>query len=44
MTGEEKDNSYEFRYIVDGEYTNEEQADSFAWSDFAGAENSVLSV
>lgn len=40
----ESGNSYEFRYIVDGEYTNEEQADSFAWSDFAGADNSVLSV
>ena len=35
---------YEFRYIVDGEYINEQEADSFAWSDFAGAENSVLSV
>ncbi len=40
----ESGNSYEFRYIVDGEYVNEEQADSFVWSDFAGAENSVLSL
>lgn len=37
-------NSYEFRYIVDGEYINEQEADSFAWSDFAGADNSVLSL
>lgn len=37
-------NSYEFRYIVDGEYINEQEADSFAWSDFANADNSVLSL
>ncbi len=36
--------SYEFRYIVDGEYINEEQADSFAWNDYAAAENSVLTL
>ncbi|NNE33020.1 MAG: glycoside hydrolase [Winogradskyella sp.] len=41
----EKDNSYEFRYLVDGKtFINEEQADSYAWNDFAGAENSVLSL
>jgi len=36
--------SYEFRYIVDGEYTNEPDADSTAWSDFASADNSVLDL
>jgi 1,4-alpha-glucan branching enzyme len=36
--------SYEFRYLVDGEYQNETEADAFAWSDIAGAENSVLSL
>ena len=40
----EKDNSYEFRYLVDGTYVNDEQADAYAWNDFAGAENSVLNV
>lgn len=40
----EAGNSYEFKYVVDGEYVNEDAADSFAWSDFAGAENSVLSL
>ncbi|APZ46366.1 glycoside hydrolase [Polaribacter reichenbachii] len=40
----ESGNSYEFKYLVDGEYVNEEAADSFAWSDFAGADNSVLSL
>lgn len=34
--------SYEFRYIIDGNYVNETEADEFAWNDFAGAENSVL--
>ncbi|RCS26414.1 glycoside hydrolase [Polaribacter sp. WD7] len=37
-------NSYEFRYVVDGNYINEEEADAFAWSDFAGADNSVLNL
>jgi 1,4-alpha-glucan branching enzyme len=40
----EASNSYEFRYLVDGAYVNEEQADSFVWNDFAGTENSVLVV
>lgn len=40
----EKDNSYEFRYLVDGTYVNDEQADAFAWNDYAGAENGVLNV
>ena len=40
----DKDQSYEFRYIVDGSYTNDEQADAYAWNDFAAAENSVLNL
>lgn len=40
----ETGSSYEFRYLIDGEYANEEQADTFAWNDFAGAENCVLSL
>jgi 1,4-alpha-glucan branching enzyme len=39
-----KDASYEFKYVIDGEFVNEPDADSFLWNDFAGAENSVLSV
>lgn len=39
-----KDASYEFRYVVDGAYVNEPEADSYRWNDFAGAENSVLEV
>lgn len=36
--------SHEFRYVIDGAYENEAEADGFAWSDFASAENSVLSL
>ncbi len=37
-----KDQSYEFRYIIDGTYTNDDQADEFWWNDFAATENGVL--
>ena len=40
----EKDNSFEYKYIVDGAYFNEVEADSYRWNEFAGAENSVLEV
>lgn len=41
----ESDNSYEFRYLVDGKsYINDEQADSYAWNDFAAAENCVINL
>ena len=40
----DKDQSYEFRYLVDGNYSNDEQADTYAWNDFAAAENGVLNV
>ena len=36
--------SYEFRYVIDGTYVNDEQADAFAWNDFAAAENGVLNL
>ena len=40
----EKDNSYEFKYIVDGDYVNDNAADAYAWNDYAGSENSVVAV
>ena len=40
----EKDNSYEFRYVVDGTYVNDDQADAYAWNEYAGAENGVLNL
>jgi len=39
-----KDAIYEFKYVIDGEFVNEPEADSFKWNDFAGAENSVLEI
>jgi 1,4-alpha-glucan branching enzyme len=40
----EKDSDYEFRYVVDGSYTNDEQADAYKWNEYAAAENGVLSL
>ena len=40
----EKGNSYEFKYLVDGTYVNEEKPDALKWNAFANAENSVLEV
>lgn len=39
-----KDKSYEFKYVVDGNYVNDDQADAYAWNDYAGAENGVLNL
>lgn len=36
--------SYEFRYLVDGQWTNETEADRYQWNDYAGTENAVLDV
>ncbi len=40
----ESEKSYEFRYVIDGNYVNDEQADAFAWNDFAWDENGVLNL
>lgn len=40
----EKDHRYEFRYIVDGKYVNDDQADSYVWNEYAAADNSVLEI
>jgi len=37
-------NSFEFRYLLDGTYVNDQEADGFQWSDYAGDYNSVLAV
>ncbi|MBC7605773.1 MAG: isoamylase early set domain-containing protein [Burkholderiales bacterium] len=39
-----KDAAYEFKYVIDGAFVNETEADSYKWNAFAGAENSVLEV
>ncbi|HLN96363.1 MAG TPA: isoamylase early set domain-containing protein [Flavobacterium sp.] len=36
--------SYEFKYLIDGAYVNEAEADAFQFNAFAGAENSVLAL
>ena len=36
--------AHEFKYVIDGAFINEPEADSFKWNDFAGAENSVLAL
>ena len=38
------DASYEFTYAVDQNWMTEPEADGARWNDFAGAENSVLSL
>tara|TARA_R110000868_G_scaffold44179_2_gene147823 strand:+ start:1151 stop:1492 length:342 start_codon:yes stop_codon:yes gene_type:complete len=40
----DKDASYEFKYVIDGVFVNEDEADSFKWNEFAGSENGVLEV
>ena len=39
-----KDATYEFKYVIDGNYVNDAAADSYIWNEFAGAENGVLVV
>ena len=38
------DKAYEFRYLVDGQWQNDPAADAYKWNDFAGDDNSVVSV
>jgi 1,4-alpha-glucan branching enzyme len=40
----ESNTSYEFRYLVDGAFVNDEEADSYAWNEYAAAENAVLEL
>ncbi|MFV9552246.1 isoamylase early set domain-containing protein [Algibacter sp. PT7-4] len=40
----EAGSSYEFKYVVDGVYINDDAADAYAWNDYAGAENGVLNL
>ena len=39
-----KDETYEYKYVVDGEFVNDPEADGYVFNDFAGAENSVVTV
>ena len=37
-----KNEKFEFKYVVDGQWTNEAEADGYQWNDFAAADNSLL--
>jgi 1,4-alpha-glucan branching enzyme len=37
-------NSYEFKYLVDGAFVNDDAADAYVWNEFASADNSVVKV
>ena len=39
-----KENTYEFRYLVDNDYVNDSEADRYQWNDYAGTENAVLEI
>ena len=39
-----KGNRYEFKYLVDDTFVNEEQADGFVFNEFAGSENGILDL
>lgn len=39
-----KESTFEYRYLVDGAYVNETEADRYQWNDYAGAENAVLEL
>lgn len=39
-----KDAAFEFKYLVDGTYQNDLEADGLKWNDFAGTENSLLEL
>ena len=39
-----KDAIYEFKYVIDGNYVNDPEADFYKWNDYAGSENGVLVV
>ncbi|AVR47398.1 glycoside hydrolase [Christiangramia fulva] len=38
------DKEYQFKYIIDGEWVNEPEADRLEWNEYASTENSVLVV
>lgn len=38
------ENSYEFKYVVDGAFVNDTEADSYKWNDFANTENGVITL
>jgi len=39
-----KEQTYEFKYIIDGAFVNEGEADRYQWNEYAGSENAVLEL
>ena len=39
-----KEKTFDFKYIVDGDFINETEADRYQCNDFAGSENAVLEL
>ena len=39
-----KDAQYQFRYLVDGTYVNDTEADGYEWNSYAAAENAILVI
>ena len=39
-----KDKSYEFKYVVDGNFVNDDQADGYVWNEYGSSENGVLKL
>lgn len=37
-----KDNTFEFKYLIDGTYINDPEADGLKWNPYAGSENSIV--
>ena len=37
-----KDKTFQFKYIVDGTWINDGEADGYQWNDFAASENGIL--
>ncbi len=37
-----KDNQFQFKYVVDGRWANETEADGYQWNDYAAGDNSLL--
>jgi 1,4-alpha-glucan branching enzyme len=36
--------SHEFKYLIDGAFVNEPEADGYPWNDYAGGENSLITL
>ena len=36
--------SFEFKYVVDDAWVNDDKADNYVWNEFAGSENSVVNL